>query len=304
MCSLSIAHFSQAKHFYKLLVIFLVIVFTSSSVHAQLSGADLYYTYQAAGRYEITLTLSYTCFGTEPETEQRVVAFESSGNKAIPPFSLKLFSSGKQNISSSSTCIKTPGCIKQAVYKGEMDLPPVPGGYEINWNTCCLAGALNNIDVKHRTGFNLTAKLPGIEQGAVNSMPQFSDLLFSSFCKGQPGLINAAASDADGDSLVYELQTPFTMNSFNNNNASSHLQAGNKNLLPDAPPYHSISFAPGFSNMEPLGRNAVKINKINGSLEINADMPGNFLLGYSVREYRQSKLISSHQRVVIITVNP
>ena len=273
---------------------------------SQVVGADISYSSITKGKYEITLTVFYSCLLNEADVKktEEVVIFEAFGSKANPPFSLKLISSEKKTKPQSNVCSQTEICIIEAIYKGEIELMPVPHGYNIVWNSCCIQSPLSNLDFVNNVGFNIVAHITDANTIEKNSMPTFNNLPVTNVCVNQTTNVNINGADKDGDSLVYELQAPLAVSNNSMNNASTTTNSNAPSRLPDPPPYPEVKFANGYSFANPLGNKAITLNKQTGVMQIKVAATGNYLLGYSIKEYRKGILLSANQRVIIISVQP
>ena len=297
-------HPARISFIFKFILMFQLMMALAYPATAQVVGGDLYYSNISPGKYEITLNVFSSCLDKTASETQTIVAFESQSYKAFPPLQLKLQPSETKATILPVPCSQQQGCIALAVYKGQMNLMPVIGGYNIVWSSCCIQSVIANVNVLKRTGFNLLAHIPGNDITGSNSMPAFNEIPVTSVCKNLMSIINLAGVDKDGDSLVYELQTPFAVNSPQSFLANSNMDSRANNMLPAPPPYPSMQLSDGYSEAEPLGKKAIRLNNKNGILQIVPSVPGNYLLGFCIKEYRKSNLLSTHQRVILITVNP
>ncbi|MBS1637551.1 MAG: SprB repeat-containing protein, partial [Bacteroidetes bacterium] len=110
-----------------------------------------------------------------------------------------------------------------------------------------------------------------------NSNPVFNLFPPLFLCVNQPFSFNHSATDADGDSLVYSLYTPYDG------------EAGVGPLDPTFPAntasFTPITFLGGFSTTSPLG-SPLTLNPSTGLLSGTPTMIGQFVVGVMVKEYR------------------
>ena len=112
------------------------------------------------------------------------------------------------------------------------------------------------------------------DQGTVNELSTRLDVL-------------ANDSDPDGDSLAYKLCTPY-------HGGSMVTPAPNP---PSAPPYTLVSYASGYSYLNPLPANpAIAIDPSTGLLTGTPTLIGQYVVGVCVEEYRNGVLIGTHRR--------
>ncbi len=192
-----------------LLIIVFFIPFTSSATH--IVGGSLTYEQLGGSTYRITLKLYRDCkpgsaaFPGTVDIDVRkndgtaftTVSIPYPGSALVPP-----------NI---DTCAVNPGiCLEEAVYtKVVSGLPPSPGGYHLSFQYCCRNSTLLNIVNPLNAGETWYAHIP--DNGVVisNSSPKWVNPPPVFVCQGNNMSVNHSATDADGDSLVYSLYTPY-----------------------------------------------------------------------------------------------
>ncbi|MES2284803.1 MAG: PKD domain-containing protein [Bacteroidota bacterium] len=123
----------------------------------------------------------------------------------------------------------------------------------------------------------------------TNSNPVFTLLPPILVCAGQPFTFDHSAIDANGDSLVYSLYTPYDAN--NAGVAGGAPVPGGGAKKPTFPGGNTISFTPitwqpGYSATNPLGGTPLSLNPSTGLLSGTPPMLGQFLVGVMVKEYR------------------
>ena len=110
------------------------------------------------------------------------------------------------------TCAVNPGiCLEDATYtKVVSGLPPTSGGYDLFFSLCCRNSTILNITTPTLVGDMWYAHIP--DNGVVisNSSPKWVNPPPVFVCQGQDMTVDQSATDADGDSLVYSLYSPFT----------------------------------------------------------------------------------------------
>jgi gliding motility-associated-like protein len=121
-----------------------------------------------------------------------------------------------------------------------------------------------------------------------NSNPVFNLFPPLFICVNQPFTFNHAATDADGDSLVYSLYTPYDGDTgpgaldptFSSNTAS----------------FTPVTYLPGFNYLNPLGASPFTLNSSTGLLTGTPGLLGQFVVGVVVKEYRNGVYISQTLR--------
>lgn len=193
---------------------------------------------------------------------------------------------------------------------GEFELSPDtyndPEGYYLAYERCCRNYSITNIvsDEPLRDGAILlnydrvagqTFYLefpPIIKNGEpfINSSPRLFPPLSDYACPNRPYFVDFAGVDDDGDSLVYSLVTP--MNSIERANGLP------LSRIPNAGPYDSIIWKPGFSNTNFMnGLPDLKISS-DGLLTVRPSINSTGLFVFAVRceEYRDGIKIGEVRR--------
>ncbi len=279
---------------------FIVIVFLlvyQISFGSHIIGGDIYYDYLGNNQYRFHITLYRDCNSTGADYDDplKLTVYNSSGglvqNIDVPfPGSVIL------PLEFNNPCATPPGniCVERAVYTYVLTLPPIPGGYTISYQRCCRGPNITNLVNPDDAGLTLTTHIPGSETGAfINSSPRFDDYPPILLCNLEEKIINHAATDPDGDSLVYALITPFS-------GASSNNPAPNQ---APPPPYYPVQWFGPFSENLPLGPgSSTTIDSQTGLLNVEPVNVGLFVVGVVVKEYRNGVLINQTVRDFVFKV--
>lgn len=264
------------------IALFLLIPLLSFSTH--IVGGSL--TYQNIGNsmYVVTLKLYRDCGpGTAafPGSVPITVRGNNGDNTFNPSkdFTMPLVS--VTNVPSNlDPCAVPPNpmpCVQEGIYTATVTLPPNnPGGYHLYYQVCCRNGSVQNIVNPLNTGSSFYAYIPpsGNNSSAVFNL--FPPLFI---CVNQPFIFNHAASDANGDSLVYSLYQPY-------NNTPAPTFPGNIATFP------LVTYIGGYNTTNPLGPTPFSINPQTGILTGTPGTLGQFVVGVVVREYRNGVLVS------------
>lgn len=199
---------------------------------------------------------------------------------------------GRENIQPniSDLCIEElPNvCVESSIgYEASVTLPFSEGGYTILYQRCC-RNATANILNSTATGSTYLVTIPPQNLVACNNSPVFSNFPPIAICAGYPFEFDHAAIDADGDSLIYELCTPF-------NGASFDMPAVVDTL--SEPIYEPIIWEDGFSASNPVLSNPkFTINSTTGQLSGLPTTLGLFTVGVCVKEFRNGNLLNTSSR--------
>ncbi|MFN5324348.1 MAG: PKD domain-containing protein [Bacteroidota bacterium] len=252
-------------------------------------GGELYYTYLGNNNYEIRLTVYRDCFyGVPPFDEPAYVGVWDANNNLVN--TLYLYTNGDSStvppiINSPCFIPPTNVCYRVANYRTTVNLPPIAGGYQLTYQRCCRNQTILNIVSPLSTGATLYATIPGTP--IQNSNPVFNSLPPPFICSGLAFDFDHSATDADGDSLVYEICTPF-------DGASQQ----NPQPLPQAfpPPYNQVFYQSPFNLGNLLGGTPLSIDAQTGQLTATPNTIGQFVIGICVNEYRNGVLLSRSRR--------
>lgn len=260
-------------------------------------GGDIYYDYLGNNNYKFYINVYRDC--------------NSSGAAYDDPLYLEVYN--QSNVSTHHIAIPFPGsvilpvifnnpcvtppstiCVEKAVYTTIITLPPIVGGYTISYQRCCRNPNIINLISPDDTGFTLTTHVPGSETGmSANSSPRFTNYPPLLLCNNEELIFNHAATDPDGDQLVYSLVTP---------NAGANSAVPAPTVAPP-PPYPVVNWATTFNASNPLGPGAsIQINPTTGLLTATPLLTGLFVVGIRVQEYRNGILIGETVRDFLFTV--
>ncbi len=165
-------------------------------------------------------------------------------------------------------------------------------GYYIAWERCCRNNVITNIQNPESAGSVFYLSFPALRQNGnlfPNSSPSFKVLTGDYICRNRPFVFDFGATDADGDSLVYSLVTPY-------NGYSSTL-----NPRPDFPTgtsnYPLVRWQTGYSTSNVIpGPQPLKVNARNGQLSVTTDVLGLYVFCVLVEEYRKGVKIGEVRR--------
>ncbi len=252
-------------------------------------GGDIYYDCVGGNTYTITVKLYRDCLsdGAGFDPNLPITIFNGS-NVQIGNFSIPFPGSTLLDPDFNNECITLPTdiCVEEAIYTRTITLPSSTNGYTLAYQRCCRGPGVTNLEVPEDIGLTLTVVIPPPELATCNSNARFNNYPPLVICANQEITFDHSATDPDGDELVYELCTPFT-------GGTSFLPA------PDpatAPPYTPVTWAAGYSGTDPFGPGFLSIDASTGMLTGVAEVPGLYVVGVCVKEYRDGNLISTSTR--------
>lgn len=256
-------------------------------------GGDITYRSLGGDQYEIRVRVRRDCFLGAPLTE-----FDNPASIGIfrgDNFSLFLDlrtplrtdDTLNQHLISDCTIAGMDVCVEETIYVDTVSLPFLQAGYIIAYQRCCRNATLQNILDPLNTGMTLVAFISAEAQLSQNSSPQFGEFPPIYICVDRPISFDFSVTDVDGDSIVYELFTPFL-------GATDPFP---RPQPPPTPPYDTVVWRAPYSLQNLLGGpDPVRIDRHTGLLTGTPVLIGQFLVGVRVLSYRNGQLIAAVTR--------
>jgi gliding motility-associated-like protein len=191
-------------------------------------------------------------------------------------------------------------CVQEAEYRFSITLPLSNDSYHISYQRCCRNITINNIIDPESVGATYTIELTPEAQRLCNSSPVFKDFPPTVICAGADLTFDHAATDPDGDQLVYEFCSPLTGGGRITDDPILYNSCVGAYPTPACPPpYGQVIFrGPGYSSSAPLGYKIgttepiLQIDPNTGILTGKPETLGQFVVGICVSEYRNGVLLS------------
>jgi len=279
------------KKLFSLIVIFTITL--SQVIANHLIGGELSYRCEGGDNYLIELSIYRDCNCTmcadfdDPAT---LTIFDGN-NVFLRSEVLNL--TGRKQISPNieGLCLETVPdvCVEKALgYKKNIKLTPSASGYRLVYQRCCRNNTINNIINPGETGSTYEVIIPPNSVATCNNSPVFDSFPPIVICAGFPLEFNNAATDLDGDSLVYELCTPYR----------GATPQDPQPTMASKPPYSPIIWEDGFDEKDQIGGDMfpLKIDEVSGLLTGFPNIAGQFVVGICVKEYRNNRLLSTSVR--------
>lgn len=276
-------------------------------------GAELYYecTSNSSNTYNVSLRLLRDCrLGRAPfDNPITIFAFSEAipGNYLL--FNVDLPDTVLVDPEEWDDCVGTPNplCVSEAIYSRPITLPIQNGGWQLAWARCCRNSNIDNLSSPLELGVTFLARIPAPSEASCNSMPVFDNQLPIFICAGEEFLFDHAATDQDGDSLVYALTPAYDGINLNGQGAGNGTFGSPPPTVgPTNPmglgPYRLVPYSFGYSPTDPFGPNTATIDANTGWLTFEAPNPGVFVVAVSVFEYRNGVLLSENKKDLQIHV--
>jgi len=259
-----------------------------------LIGGEISYTCIGGDDYQISLEIFRDCNCVncaDFDDPANVVIFNANGvqqqNLSIPnPDVINV------PLNTSGLCLEnTPDvCVERGLYQTIVNLPPLPGGYNVVYQRCCRNETIDNLSSPNDQGSTYIIAIPEADsttEPCHNSSPKFNNFPPILICANSPLVFDHSALDLDGDELVYSLCTPFQGANPDNPQPA---------VVPP-PPYESIVWSAPYSEINQLGGTPeISIDPSSGELRAFPDATGQFVVGICVSEYRDGVLLSQNIR--------
>lgn len=180
-------------------------------------------------------------------------------------------------LSPTDSFLVSTGCnssVKVFIFEGTHVLPALPpSGFILYWETCCRANGIDNLYNSAGSTFyiaTLVRNVPGATTPSAS--PEFNGSLMVTLPSGIKSTVNFAATQADGDSLYYELV-----------DARGKLSSTISNVV----------YKNGYSSQMPFGVNVpTSINHETGLLTVTNPQLGDYAVVVRVSAYKNGVLSS------------
>lgn len=228
------------------LLVFFLLAFAFKVKATHIVGGELQLRYKSGNLYEFILNLYFDEANGNPGAKDntlKVSIFSKGTNRFIDSLTLSI--TMEQMIEYSNPACTNPRVRTKLIrYSREKELNPQSysevGGYYMIWERCCRNNGINNILNPGQNGMTFYLEFPALQRSStrfINSSPAFNLPKGDYLCAGKPFVYNFAATDPDGDQLVYSLITPLAGNS----------SGGLVTPPPTAGPYKPVTWLSGYN---------------------------------------------------------
>ncbi len=289
----------MSKSFYiKLFFLFLLATDFSTANATHIVGGVMNYRYIGNDRYEISLFVYRDCInGVPPLDDPARIRIWDGVAETLVGFS-KPFDDTLPLIQPDPCARIDSGaiCVNWTKYLDTLILPPNDLGYTIYYQRCCRNNTIQNLTYDSRGygamdwGATYTINIPPSvnNQHIQNSSPVFVNYPPVYICVNKPIVYDNHATDANGDSLVYRLCTPYS--------GAFPYDPVNNQPSPETPPFENVIWDSLYSESNMLGGVPLAINPVTGLLTGTPNTLGQFVVGICVDEYRNGELLTHTTR--------
>lgn len=271
-----------------LLILFLFLCgFASKATH--IIGGNFEVTPLGGNQFLVNLTIFRDCSpGSAILGDMRIAVFDGATNAQVSQTITPVPQGNKLTLG--DWCYSPPDlCVEEYTYLDTITLADNPSGYFLSTQICCRNYIIDNIVNPGSTGMTWAIKIanPALQ----NTSPKLGPYPSEGFlCLNELRFMDLKATDPDGDSLYYQLVTPY------NSPSSGPIMS---------PPYQSVTWKTGYSANNAIpGNPSLEIDPVSGMLKCKASQIGVYVFAYSVSEYRNNVKIGETRRDMQLQVLP
>ena len=185
--------------------------------------------------------------------------------------------------------------LELGLYTFEVTLDVTGQDYLVSYQKCCRNFSISNIVGSGDVGSVYDVLITAEAIRAGNNSPVFGSLPPIFVCSNEPLFVDNAATDEEGDELVYSLCTP----NFSGTDESFDGACGTQNPNPAIcpPPYPEVVYNPPFSSDFPMFSDPpLSLHSENGLLTGTPTQSGSYVAAICISEYRNGVLLSESRR--------
>jgi hypothetical protein len=248
----------------KLLILLLFATLSAEAFAAHIVGGSITYEYIGqfgnAKRFRFTMKVYRDCAsGGAPFDDPANIAIYRGNyfnNSYFTDYSVPLASVEPITINEPDCINNLPFlCLEEGTYYWDEDLPISNESYFIVYQRCCRTNAITNIFDPANTGATYHAEVTPQAQQLQNNSPYFNNFPPPVVCNNYPLQVDFAATDPDGDQLVYSFCAPYAGGG-NPPGGGFGCDAIIPNP-PCPPPFDEINFIGQYSDTQPMAGNPV-----------------------------------------------
>lgn len=287
------------KNIYRICLFIITLLFTNAlSVSAtHMIGGDITYVCLGGNNYRVTITLFLDCkdgeqIAIDADNYARYAIYVNDPGKTLYT-SDDVYREFRDTVPPefSNECVSNfpYTCLLRSIHTFNVNLPPNEFGYTIVYQRCCRNESINNINNPGNVGITYSAVIPPQSAATCNNSVYFDNMPPQIICSNYPFSYSFAATDVDGDSLVYRL-------------CESYLGGSTSNPIPEGanitpPPFPTVNYKIGYTYDDPLPAfPPLNIDPSTGLMTMQPTANGRFQVKVCVDEYRDGILINTLSR--------
>ena len=274
-------------------IILLSLLWGLNSYASHIIGGEFTYTYQGNNVYRVTLSIYQDCLTGNPSAIQqdnpaKVTIFEGDGNIYLQDATLVAVSSVLIPSNFSNSCItNVPNtCLRKTVFVKDYVLPTNTLGYRILYQRCCRNATILNIDNPGTTGASYYCDIPPLATIGVNNSAIFKVDPPQIICLNGPFVYDHSATDADGDSLSYNLCEAYIGGS-----------QSNSSPMPNSISLFPVNYSVPYTFDNPIqGNPGIQIDAVSGLMYFTPTIQGRYVVTVCCNEWRNGIIINTSKR--------
>ncbi len=255
------------------ILLFFSILCNAALLATHIVGGEIFYDYLGNDDYRVTIKVYRDCFnGVAPFDNPLSLGIYDSHGTLVRNELVSLPGYTKLPPTLNNPCFQPPTnvCVEEAIYTVVVKLPPIAGGYYLAYQRCCRNKTISNLISPGLVGSTYFTQVLDPAIVTINNSPRFKNFPPLFLCAGVPLVFDHSATDADGDSLAYELCDPY-------------LGADSASPMPSPPmppPYTNVPFKAPYSGTYPMSaKPPISINPKTGLLTGTPNMIGQWVVG-------------------------
>jgi gliding motility-associated-like protein len=285
-----------------------LILFCFKNFASHIVGGEIYYDYLGGNNYRVTLKVYRDCYTgiATLDDPAYVFIFDNAGN-FIDSLEMDLPGTTILPPTINNPCFTPPTdvCVEEGVYQRIVNLPPIPGGYNLAYQRCCRNNTILNLISPGDVGSTYMAHIPDPSLALGNSSPRFTNFPPIFLCAGVPLFFDHSATDPDGDSLYYEFCDPYLgldpcccrLGPGSGLCSLSGSCPSSCPVIGSPPPYSFVPWQSPYSALYPMSSMPVMaVHPNTGMMTGTPNMLGQWVIGVCVSEYRNGILLDVNKR--------
>ena len=276
-----------------LFAVFIVLTMRFSAQATHIVGGEIGYECLGNDQYRVTLTVYRDCYNGKVDFDDpaSIGFFVDYLDSAVYELLIAAMTPDTLEIVLTDPCLEVPPdvCVDVLQYVDTISLPYEPGGYTIVYQRCCRNKTLLNIANPLMTGASFVTTMTGESMLQCNSSPVFKNWPPVALCVDKLLDFDHSAHDAEGDSVVYSLCTPYL--------GAAHSSVGIPDPQPPEKPITTnITWITPYDETNMLGGVPLTIDPVTGQLTAIPNTLGQFVVGVCMTEYRNGIVLSETKR--------
>ena len=275
----------------------LVAALAPATYATHIVGGEMELQYKSGTTYTLVLNLYFDAVnGNAGALDRQMTAgiFDKATNRRMQDVTLEFISNTFVNYTNPA-CTQPTLSTRKLVYSQDITLSAATytstSGYYAAVERCCRNNGISNIQNPAAAGQTFYLEFPAVVRNGQtfrDSTPRIFPPLSDYACLGELFYYDFGGTDADQDSLVYDMVTPL------NGHSSTTDPAPNQAL---SAPYTTITWKTGLSTQQQLpGAPTMSIDARTGRLTVRPTQVGLFVFGVRCTEYRQGVKIGETRR--------